>query len=416
MPPSPRRLIFNVWLRVLLKRENSEAFLPGHLILSLYLPGLLLSVAQGLLLPVLPLYAQSFDAPFLWVGLILAADGLGLLVADLPAGVILRKLNRRQGMVVGILLAGAATLGMFWAGSILAAFGLRLLAGMSAALYNVARHAYIADQITVATRGRQVALLGGVSRAGRFLGPLAGGAVAAAANLRAPFLLYAAVCGLAALVVLAFYRESEDAPARPAEAGLSARSIFHTFKTQAGRLAFPGLGQLLMQMVRSGPQVIFPLYAANVLGLEVQQIGWILSAGSFIDMGMFYPTGIIMDRYGRKRAIVPSTLLMAGGLALVPFAQGFWGLVAAAALAGFGNGLGSGVMMTLGADLSPRESRAEFLGIWHLIGDSGVMLGPVVVGGVADLLALQPAAWAIAATGLLAGLVFGLLVPETLKR
>jgi len=72
-------------------------------------------------------------------------------------------------------------------------------------------------------------------------------------------------------------------------------------------------------------------------------------------------------------------------------------------------------MMTLGADLSPKEGRGEFLGVWRLIGDVGSTSGPVIVGQVAEALTLPMAALAIAVTGLGAGLVFGLLVPEPLK-
>ncbi len=83
---------------------------------------------------------------------------------------------------------------------------------------------------------------------------------------------------------------------------------------------------------------------------------------------------------------------------------------------GLANGLSAGSMMTLGADLAPPYLRGEFLGVWRLIGDVGVAGGPTIVGGVADIVTLPAAAWAMSAAGLLAALVFGLLLPETLKR
>jgi len=130
-------------------------------------------------------------------------------------------------------------------------------------------------------------------------------------------------------------------------------------------------------------------------------------------MSLFYPAGWLMDHLGRKYAILPSFLIQAAGMFLVPFTHSFGALLAAAMLIALGNGLGSGSMMTLGADLAPKESRGEFLGVWRLIGDLGHTGGPIVVGQVADLVALPMAAWALAAAGLSAGLVFGLLVPET---
>jgi MFS family permease len=169
-------------------------------------------------------------------------------------------------------------------------------------------------------------------------------------------------------------------------------------------------------MIRAGRIAIIPLYAADIIGLDVKAIGLIISLASAVDMSLFYPAGWLMDHLGRKYAIVPSFALQALGMCIVPFTGSFAGLLLATALIGFGNGLGSGTMMTLGADLAPQKARGEFLGIWRLIGDGGHTGGPIVVGQVADLVALPTAAWAMAAAGLCAALVFYLLVPEPLKE
>ena len=101
-------------------------------------------------------------------------------------------------------------------------------------------------------------------------------------------------------------------------------------------------------------------------------------------------------------------------MALIPFSWNFATLVAATSLIGFGNGLGSGTMMTLGADLAPPDSMGEFLGLWRLIGDGGQSGGPIVVGAVAQVVGLVPAIFVIALIGALGSAIFGLLVPETL--
>lgn len=398
---------------------SSAAVLRHPLILPLYLPALLLSIAQGLILPVLPLYVEAFDAPYLWIGLVLAGDGLGTLIGDIPAGIILRRVDQRRGMLAGLLLLGLATTALFWARSIPEAFFYRLLSGMGGALYNVSRHTYIADTITVATRGRSVALLGGTFRIGRMIGPIIAGALAVGSGLRAPFLAFGLVSAMAMLVILLFNRSTPaqiGLPAAVHRPPLTLRSMLAMIRSHARMLRSVAPGQFLMQTVRAGPGVVIPLYGAQVLGLDAQQIGWIMSAASAVDMTLFYPTGIIMDRYGRKWSLVPSALIMGLGLALIPLTGSFWGLAAAAMVNGFGNGLGSGVMLTLGADLTPPESRGEFLGLWSLVGDAGYTSGPLLVGAVADALALQPAALAIASTGFLAGMIFWLFVPETLKK
>src|SRR3712207_2554795 len=104
---------------------------------------------------------------------------------------------------------------------------------------------------------------------------------------------------------------------------------------------------------------------------------------------------------------------MAVGVALVPLASGFGGLLLAAAVIGLGNGLGSGSMMTLGADLAPRGATGEFLGLWRLIGDTGAAGGPLAVGSLTDALGFEASAYVLACVGLAASLTLALMVKET---
>jgi MFS family permease len=134
-----------------------------------------------------------------------------------------------------------------------------------------------------------------------------------------------------------------------------------------------------------------------------------------IDMALFIPAGWVMDRFGRKVASVPSFAIMACGMLFIPLSHGFLGLFAAAAVVGFGNGIGSGSMMTLGADLAPPDAIGEFLGLWRFIGDVGQAGGPLVVGVVADALGLSATAFALAGVGLAAAAILSILVRETLE-
>ena len=151
-------------------------------------------------------------------------------------------------------------------------------------------------------------------------------------------------------------------------------------------------------------------------GLPVGDIGLILSVSSAIDMTLFAPAGFAMDRLGRKWASLPCVLIMSAGLALVPFAGSFVALMLAGIVVGFGNGLGSGAMLTLGADLAPEENRAEFLGVWRLISDSGGAMGPAVIGQIGQAAALTVAGIATAGVGVAGAAVLIFLVPETLAR
>jgi MFS family permease len=391
-------------------------FFRHRLFTSFYLPSLLFAIAIGLRIPILPLYARSLTETYFLVGLVVAGAGLGTLIADLPAGYLLRGRDKRLGMMLGIGIEALCTLGLLWARSVWLALGLRILAGFGLSVYGVARHAYISEAVRLAVRGRALSLFGGLMRVGLFIGPAIGGLLGARFGIRFPFAVYFFICCLAILVLFLDRNHSagetlSDQPTGEARVGLRS-----ALRGRLGVFASASLAHVLAQITRAGQRLILPLYAADVLLLAPDQIGFVVSLSSAVSMTLFYPVGLIMDRLGRKLAIVPSFVLMGLGLALLPFTRGMVSFSLVAALLGFGHGLGSGTMMTMGSDLSPKKGRSAYLGAWRWIGDAGSSGGPVLVGIVADLLALPSAALVIGAVGFLAGGVFGVLVPETLQK
>lgn len=386
------------------------------LLFSLYVPTLILSFATGMLSPIMPLYASSFEISYALIGVVLAAQGVGNLIGDVPAGILLGRIGHRWLMVTGVGILGLAMLGVGLARSVpmLILFG--LVAGMGNAMWNISRHAYMTSNITLQQRGRATATFGGLNRIGSFAGPAVGAALGAAYGLRAPFVVFALVAGMALVLSAIFVNDAHEP--MPHRGGLRGHSLHlaQVVRAHFQILSTAGLGQLFAQMIRSGRNSLIPLYAADVVGLDLPAIGWIITLAAAIDMAMFYPAGLIMDRYGRKYATVPSFALQGIGMALVALASTFGGLLAATLVIGFGNGLGSGTMLTLGSDLAPKGSIGEFLGVWRLIGDAGSTGAPMVVGGVADLVGLSSATLVMAGVGLASAAIFTIFVPETLHR
>ena len=387
------------------------------LLLAVYIPTAILSLCDGLLVPTLPLFVASFEVSLATVGLALAGEAVGMLLADLPAGWLLGRIPPKAAMLAGGSLVAVAVLLTAIAPTLTLVVMLRVVAGAGLALFSLSRHAYLAHATRSADRGRAIAIYGGINRLGVFIGPAVGGGLAALLGLRAPFLLYALLVLVALLMVVLFIPSEADIGTR--RTGAADRTVQRpreALRRSSGKLANAGFGHILGQAVRAGRRVLIPLYAAQVLGLDVAMVGVIVSVSGLVDMLMFYPAGWLMDRRGRKHAIVPCFIVMGLGLALVPLASGFWMLLLAGIVVGIGNGLGSGTMMTLGADLAPREAMGEFLGIWRMIGDVGLVGGPVLIGAVAQSMSLGSSASAVAGLSLAAALWFAKRVPETLER
>jgi MFS family permease len=374
-------------------------------------PTLLLAFAEGLLIAILPLYAASFGVGFGLVGLASSAAAIGTLLTDVPAGAVIGRVGLRPTMIAGSALVTVGTLGLVWSDQFPGLVLLRFLAGIGTALWALSRHAYIAEAIAPAQRGQALSVFGGINRLGVFGGPAIGGVLADQAGIHAAFGLSAALAGMA-LAMSAILIKPITRVATTLRASHRWRLVRAGVRTNARDLAAAATAQTLGQMIRAGRFLIIPLWGAQ-LGLDAAQIGGIVTAGAILDVSMFIPAGMLMDRFGRKVAAVPSFALIALGIGLIPFTYDFVTLLLVAMLIGLGNGLSSGLMMTLGADLAPPGATGEFLGIWRLIGDVGAVAGPLLVGAVAAAVGLSGGAWVLSVAGWLAVFTLARLVRET---
>jgi MFS family permease len=185
--------------------------------------------------------------------------------------------------------------------------------------------------------------------------------------------------------------------------------------SHAGVFLTVGTGVLLLSALRASRQAVIPLWADH-LGMEPTQASLIYGISGAIDMLVFYPAGRLMDRKGRQWVAVPSTLIMGTAMLLIPLSTGFVSLMLAALLIGFGNGISSGLNMTLGADFSPDNGRGQFLGIWRFMADAGATGGPVLLSAVTAAVALGAGVAATGVLGFAAAAVFAVTIPRLKHR
>ena len=392
----------------------------AQLLYAVYVPTFILSFCQGMLALLLPIYAVDLGLSYSLIGLTLAGSGIGTLIGDLPAGTIQDRIGNRRSMVIGICVMGMGMLALSQSDRFIMLLLCGLSIGGGSALWNISRHAYLTNVTLNSSRGRAIAAFGGVNRIGMFAGPITGGFLSAAAGMEIAFLFCGVIVLFALIFPLLFVTENQAVlpPGQRPSMARSYRQLLSYLRRNVGVLTPAGIGTICAQTIRAGRQSIIPLYAASILGLDVKSIGLVMGIAAAVDMSMFYPAGYLMDRFGRKYAYVPSFLLQAVGMALIPLTGSFAALLAATSLIGFGNGLGSGTMLTLGADLAPPqgEGMGAFLGLWRLLGDTGHTSGPLIVGTIADVFGLVPSIFVISAIGFAAASTFGLFVPETLKK
>ncbi len=364
--------------------------------LPAYGPSLLFGLGEGAVLPAIALGARELGATVPQAALAVMLIGLGSLLCNIPASLITLHRGERWALVAAALwcalamalCAATAHLGLFALGC--------FMIGMAQAVFSLARQSYLTEAVPVAYRARALSTLGGVMRIGMFIGPF----IAAAAIHR--FGLAGAwsvgVAALLAAALLSARLPELDPGAQAANSPAAAPTLRSTLRDHRRVLLTLGVGVMFVSAVRATRQAVIPLWADH-LALEASVASLIFGLANGIDMLLFYPAGKLMDQKGRLWVVLPCTLIMGMALLLLPLSAGTTGLLLAAALLGFGNGIGSGMVMTLGADHSPRLGRAHFLGVWRLMSDIGGSCGPALLSLLTATLSLGAG---IALTSLLA--------------
>lgn len=382
-----------------------------------YGPSLLYGVATGAILPVIALTARDLGADVATAALVITLSGIGSLVTNVPATLIATRFGERRALVGAALWCAAAMFLALAAPSLPVFAAAVFMVGMAGAVFGLARQSYLTEAVPPHFRARALSTLGGVTRIGVFVGPFAAALAMSALGLDGAYW----VGGVASVAAAALSwrvpelgvsgRTAPGLRASLAGAPVLAPTVRSVMRSHARIFVTLGIGVLLIAAVRATRQAVLPLWAEDI-GLDASSTALIYGLSGAIDMLIFYPSGKIMDIKGRRWIAVPCMLIMGTALALLPLTSDAVGLLLVALLIGFGNGIGSGIVMTLGADLSPSPGRPQFLGIWRLLTDTGNMAGPALLALVTALATLSAGIWATAALGFLGAAVLWYWIPR----
>jgi MFS family permease len=385
---------------------------------SMFLPAMVYEIGNGAVAPVVAITALDLGASAGTAGFLVALLGIGQLVGDVPAAALAARLGDRRAMVVAGGVSMAAMLGCLLTPSLLM-FGVCLFViGICSATFYLARQSYLTEVAPLDLRARALSMLGGAHRIGLFIGPFVGAAVISLVSLRAAYGVAIVTAGLAALLLLVIpdiepagsvSRARVGQPTRAS--GRTTHGFASTLREHRRLLLTLGIAVLAIGATRAARQVVLPLWAVHI-GLSPEATSVVFGIASAVDMALFYPSGKVMDRHGRLAVAIPSMLILGAAMAALPLTGGIVALTLVAMVMSFGNGIGSGIVMTLGADVAPPDNRLRFLSMWRLMSDTGNALGPVVVSVIASVWALAAGIVAVGAVGLLAAGALRIWAPK----
>ncbi|PRY53475.1 MFS transporter [Knoellia remsis] len=412
------------------------------------------SVGLGASLPVVALSARDLGASVAVAAAFVLIEGLAAFVATLPAGSLVARVGERRALVGAAVVDAVGALMAVLAPNLLV-LGLAIgLMGTTGSVFLLARQSWLTARAPVRVRARAMSTMGGVQRIGLFVGPFLAAPVIAVWGTRSAYAVAVVAGLLAAVWAWVALRDDEFDEGAPATSGAAATSGAHggtgpdthtgagghterdthtgagrhterDTPTRAGRhtgsggerttntqraasvrepgprlldvvrghrgvLATLGLGVLLIGAARQGRFVVVPLWAEHV-GISDSTTAVIFGVAGAAEVLLFYPAGSVMDRFGRVWVGVPLLLVLGVGMVVLPLTQTVAAVTVVSTVMGVGNGLGSGIVQTLGADVAPVGQRVQFLAVWRFLSLIGQNGGPLLVSAVSALAGLATA-------------------------
>jgi MFS family permease len=390
-----------------------EEFSLRSVAVAAYAPATLFGLSEGAMLPIIVASSIDRGASTSIAALIGSLLGIGSIVTNIPSGILATRVGERKSMIVAAvvtivgLICCLVNAGRgFWS---LALYGFGvLLIGAASSVYNLARQSYLTETVPPHMRARALSTLGGTMRIGLFIGPFLGAGATALWGLSGPYFVSLAAIIAAALIVLRVPDLEVSWEHRQAAAQVTTWGVVKRYWRMFATL---GTGILLLSAIRQTRQVVVPLWAHHI-GLSPTTTSIIYGVAGGVDALTFYPAGKVMDLHGRRWVAVPCVLVIGISFLLMPLTHGALTVALVAMMMGFGNGIGSGIVMTLGADASPAVGRPTFLAIWREFSDAGAGTGPVILAVVTAVAGLGVGIAASGGIGFLAAAALWLWIPR----
>jgi DHA1 family multidrug resistance protein-like MFS transporter len=343
----------------------------------------------GIVVPLLPIYADQMGASALEIGFINAGFSLMILVALPIMGRLSDRFGRKVFLCIGLTLLTIASLGFIWAQNPLQLIMVRVFQGIGASMHLPIALAYLGDITPKGQEGRWMGHFSAILFSSMSLGPFFGGALTDIFSANTTFLAMAALCFIGLIATLLFLPEvAERVVAK--ENG----SVFDSFrKSRIMKGVF--ILRMAIGFNMACIMAFLPLFGNQNLGLSVFLIGVLIAARTPLALLQSY-TGILADKYNRRGLITIGTLAAIIFIAIMPTAGGFWSLLVMFSLMS----IGIAIAMPAATAYVVEEGRVFGMGasmaLFMMAMQIGNGVGPIMLGSIVDAISIEAAFYATA--------------------
>jgi MFS transporter, ACDE family, multidrug resistance protein len=344
------------------------------------------NLGQGVLRPALPLYLrETFGANYRMVTVIPTVFGAGKWLANLPTGYLLDRIGRRPLMMVGLVVIASSDIASALAPFYNVFLGIRGVAGIGWAMFATVATTMMVDR--AARRGRAVSLLLMAESLGLLVGSVGGGWLYSEVGRSVPF-VFEAVAMLFAAMAVGWLPLPAPASRGAAASAARDRHGLRTVVRVPGVVFISAINATLVAVQTGVVVFLFPLYLVQEGHLTPEVVGYFVGLSVLGRLVALWLAGSLPDHWSRPRVlgfgllgygIVLSAL---AGLAH-PLLLGVWSLLLGGT-AGFIAGLPT---VIVGERVDP-ALQGIAVGWLRTLADAGMIIGPLVMGGLADAVTL----------------------------
>jgi MFS family permease len=359
--------------------------------------------------PSLTLYAkQDLGANEFLVGAVIAGFAIGRLIFDVPAGFLADKFGLSRTMIVGLgILIGASSLAGF-ASSYWVLLFARLLEGVASSIYVSAAIAFVLLSSDAAKRGTNIGSYQSILMLGPIVGPVVGAPIAEFFGYNAPYFAFAALIFGAAVIMSIFSRRQKfDIERVEGEHEHENRQA-----SMAAYLNTAGIATFGFAFLRSGIYTTgVPLFGYSSLNLSVFDMGIILTMASLANLISSFFSGRLTQSYGMQKPLFGAILISGLLVAIIPLSTSMVYLLVVVTLIGITSGFFGQSIAWAAEQIEEKVKRigktnfkvalgvqshvTRGIGFNRMIGDLGLILGPLFIGYFITVFNKDPMVWFI---------------------
>ncbi len=354
----------------------------------------LIALGFGLVAPVLPQFATTFDVGATAAAVIVSIFAFMRLAFAPAGGALIVRFGERPVYVTGLLIVAVSTAACAFAQDYWQLLVFRGLGGVGSVMFTVASMALVVRLAPPESRGRVSGAYASAFLIGNVLGPVVGGLLAGF-GLRVPFLCYAAALVLAAIVV---HTQLSHTPSSERSAVGRAPAMRFADALGVGAYRSSLVSSFANGWATFGVRMAtVPLFAVAALGAGPEAAGLALAVFAGGNAAALTFSGRLADTLGRKPLMIAGLLVAGLATAGIGFTSHLGWFLAASAAAGVGSGLLGPAQQAAVADVIGNErSGGRVLAAYQMTADVGAIAGPVLAGILADRLGYG---WAFGVTG-----------------